>query len=136
MLLFLFFNTMCSIIQSFFVYPTLVSLIGLSVVLDEYRLYRCERVRRETDTPIHPSRRSLAMSPLKMSIVVCSYNKSAYLRRTLESLIGQRGVKPDEFEIIVVDGASTDGSAAVIREYARHFAWRRERAGPLGRPTR
>jgi hypothetical protein len=42
LLLFLFFNTMDSLIQSFFVLPTLISLMGLAAVMDEFRLYRCE----------------------------------------------------------------------------------------------
>lgn len=42
LLLFLFFNTMDSIIQSFFVIPTLISLVGLAAVMDEFQVYRCE----------------------------------------------------------------------------------------------
>jgi glycosyltransferase involved in cell wall biosynthesis len=63
------------------------------------------------------------MSSLKMSIVVCSYNQAAFLGRTLESLIAQKDVGRDEFEIIVVDGGSKDGSADIIRALAPHFAW-------------
>jgi len=63
------------------------------------------------------------MSPLKLSIVVCSYNQQAYLGSALKSLIAQRNVTPDEFEIIVIDGGSTDGSAEIIRALSPRFAY-------------
>jgi GT2 family glycosyltransferase len=49
-----------------------------------------------------------------VSIVLVTWNSAPYLRRCLEGITGQRGV---ETELIVVDNASTDGSAehATIR---------------------
>jgi len=43
MLLFLFLNVMSSIIQSFFAYPTLVTLIALGAIMDECSGLRCSR---------------------------------------------------------------------------------------------
>jgi O-antigen ligase len=42
MVLFLYLNTMGSIIQSYFMCPTFITLTGLFIVADEYRVYRCE----------------------------------------------------------------------------------------------
>jgi glycosyltransferase involved in cell wall biosynthesis len=49
------------------------------------------------------------------SIVTPSFNQAAFLAETIESVISQEG----DFSIdyIVVDGGSTDGSAAIIEQY-------------------
>jgi GT2 family glycosyltransferase len=51
------------------------------------------------------------------SVIICTYNRSPLLGRVLRSLAYQ-SVSSDEFEIIVVDDGSTDGTArlcAIIR---------------------
>jgi hypothetical protein len=50
-----------------------------------------------------------------ISIVIPVYNRPHELRRALESCISQTG---PEFEVVVVDDASTDNSAAVAQEYS------------------
>lgn len=50
-----------------------------------------------------------------LSIIVPVYNTAPWLRRCLESLIGQTY---RDIEIICVDDGSTDGSAAILAEYA------------------
>ncbi len=52
---------------------------------------------------------------MKLSIITINYNNREGLIRTLESVANQ---DCKDFEHILVDGASTDGSAEVIREYA------------------
>lgn len=47
------------------------------------------------------------------SIAVCNYNMADTLERSLRSMADQ--VDPPEFEVIVVDGGSTDGSRDIIR---------------------
>lgn len=47
----------------------------------------------------------------KLSIITINYNNFSGLKRTVESVINQRW---KEFEFIVIDGGSTDGSAAYI----------------------
>jgi N-acetylglucosaminyl-diphospho-decaprenol L-rhamnosyltransferase len=49
----------------------------------------------------------------RLSIVIVSYNARADLERCLESLV--RGRPATDHEIIVVDNASTDGSAEAVR---------------------
>ncbi|MFN7917454.1 MAG: glycosyltransferase [Vicinamibacterales bacterium] len=49
-----------------------------------------------------------------VSIIVPVYNTEPYLRRCLDSLLGQT---LRDIEVIAVDDASTDGSAAILRAY-------------------
>lgn len=51
---------------------------------------------------------------MKLSIVTINYNNAEGLRKTMESVLKQTYY---DFEYIIVDGASTDGSVEVIREY-------------------
>lgn len=56
------------------------------------------------------------MNAPRISVVVCTYNRSRYLERCLESLVGQT-LDPAGYEIIVVDNRSTDGTADLCRRY-------------------
>ena len=51
----------------------------------------------------------------RVTVVVCSYNGAATIRETLEGLM--RLDYPD-YEVVVVDDGSTDGTAAIAAEYA------------------
>ena len=61
--------------------------------------------------------------PCKVSVVCTAYNHEPYLRQTLESFVTQRTSFP--FEVLVSDDASTDGTAAIIREYAETLSGHR-----------
>lgn len=50
-----------------------------------------------------------------LSICIATYNRAAYIGETLESIIPQLD---DDVEILVVDGASTDNTEGVVRQYA------------------
>lgn len=50
-----------------------------------------------------------------VSVVVPSYNQGAFIRQTIESCMAQ-DYRP--IEIVVVDGASTDGTVDVLRSFA------------------
>ena len=52
----------------------------------------------------------------KFSIIVPLYNKAPYVRKALESIVAQTY---KDWELIVVDDGSTDGSADVVRDYIR-----------------
>jgi glycosyltransferase involved in cell wall biosynthesis len=54
------------------------------------------------------------MQPL-LSICIATYNRASFIGETLDSIIRQ---VPDEVEIVVMDGASTDGTPAVVERYA------------------
>ncbi len=52
---------------------------------------------------------------VKLSIITVNLNNSAGLRKTIESIVKQTF---KDFEYIIIDGGSTDGSAEVIKEFA------------------
>jgi glycosyltransferase involved in cell wall biosynthesis len=52
---------------------------------------------------------------LLISVVVPVYNGAEKLRASLDSVVGQEAV---EFEVVIVDGGSTDDTVAVARAYA------------------
>ncbi len=54
----------------------------------------------------------------KISAIVCTYNGASMLPGALDSLINQ-SLPTDQYEVIVIDNASTDGTRAVVEEYAR-----------------
>ena len=56
---------------------------------------------------------------LLVSIKCLVYNHEVYLRQCLEGFVMQK--TNFRFEAIVHDDASTDGSAAIIREYAEKY---------------
>ena len=56
---------------------------------------------------------------MKLSIITINYNNAAGLKKTLDSVAMQIGT---DFEHIIVDGASTDGSVEIIREYEQTLA--------------
>jgi len=66
----------------------------------------------------------LGESPL-VSVVVPSYNQAAYIRETLDSILRQT-YRP--LEIVVVDGASSDGTVDVLKSYegVQEVTWRSE----------
>ncbi|AUC61034.1 Glycosyl transferase, family 2 [Cyanobacterium sp. HL-69] len=53
------------------------------------------------------------MSSLSISVVICTYNREAYLKLALDSLLKQ-DIK--DYQIVVVDNASTDGTATIVQE--------------------
>lgn len=53
---------------------------------------------------------------MKYSIITINFNNKEGLRKTIESVIHQTF---DDFEYIIIDGGSTDGSMEVIEEYAK-----------------
>ena len=52
---------------------------------------------------------------MKYSIITINYNNKDGLKKTIESVINQ---SCKDFEYIIIDGGSTDGSVDVIRQYA------------------
>ena len=57
------------------------------------------------------------MSP-KISIVIPSYNKTKYIGLTLKSIFDQNY---KNFEVIIQDGGSTDGTLEIIKKYAKKY---------------
>ena len=57
--------------------------------------------------------------PLMVSIRCAVYNHEPYIRKCLEGFVMQK--TNFRFEAIVHDDASTDGSAAIIKEFAEKY---------------
>ncbi|MEM8897158.1 MAG: TIGR04283 family arsenosugar biosynthesis glycosyltransferase, partial [Bacteroidota bacterium] len=51
----------------------------------------------------------------QISVIIPTFNEEAYLSDTIESLVGQQGLK----EIIVVDGGSQDKTVAIAKEFSQ-----------------
>jgi len=56
--------------------------------------------------------------PPKISVVIPSYNKVKYIEETLASIVNQ---DYPNYEIIIQDGGSRDGTLEVIKKYAKKF---------------
>lgn len=58
-------------------------------------------------------------NPPLISVALCTYNGSAFLREQLDSVIAQRYA---HWELVVVDDCSTDSTRAILEEYAGNDA--------------
>ena len=56
----------------------------------------------------------------KLSIITINFNNLSGLKRTVESVVNQNF---REFEYIIIDGGSTDGSAEYLAEMKEHFTY-------------
>ena len=56
----------------------------------------------------------------KLSIITINKNNAEGLRKTIESVVSQTFT---DFEYIVIDGASSDGSVEVIKKYADRITY-------------
>lgn len=56
----------------------------------------------------------------KFSIITVCYNEAAHIRETLDSIVNQTF---KDFELIVVDGGSTDGTKNIIVQYEKYITW-------------
>ncbi len=62
-----------------------------------------------------------SLSAPKLSIIVCTYNRSALLNKCLQSLVGQ-SCPPTDYEIIVVDNGSVDNTADLVNTTYASYA--------------
>lgn len=56
---------------------------------------------------------------MKVSFLVTYYNQEQYVRQSLDSILAIK--KPCDWEILVGDDGSSDGTTAVVREYMRKY---------------
>lgn len=59
------------------------------------------------------------MNPPLISIVIPSYNKVKYIKKTLDSIVNQNY---KNFEVIIQDGGSNDGTLDIIKKYAKKYS--------------
>lgn len=57
---------------------------------------------------------------MTLSIITINYNNRAGLQRTIDSVLFQTW---RDYEWIIIDGGSTDGSKELIEQYQEHFAY-------------
>lgn len=57
---------------------------------------------------------------MKLSIITINFNNKDGLQKTIDSVVNQTW---HDFEWIVIDGGSTDGSKELIEQYQQHFAY-------------
>ncbi|HEX8313582.1 MAG TPA: glycosyltransferase, partial [Flavisolibacter sp.] len=55
---------------------------------------------------------------LKISIIICSYNRADYIINALDSLYHQT-ISKNQFEVLVVDNNSTDNTGELVMAYQR-----------------
>jgi glycosyltransferase involved in cell wall biosynthesis len=54
------------------------------------------------------------------SIIIVNYNHGKFLEEAIQSILNQ---DEKDYELILVDGASTDNSLEVIKKYTPYFSW-------------
>ena len=59
------------------------------------------------------------MNPF-FSIVIANYNSGQYIEKAIQSVLAQ---SCKDYELIIVDGGSSDNSVDVIKKYEEHLAW-------------
>lgn len=57
---------------------------------------------------------------MRLSIITINYNNKLGLQRTIDSIISQTF---QDFEWIVIDGGSNDGSVELIKKYEKYFSY-------------
>lgn len=57
---------------------------------------------------------------MKYSIITINYNNKEGLEKTIQSVLGQTS---HDYQYIVIDGGSTDGSTDVIKQYAKQISY-------------
>jgi len=58
---------------------------------------------------------------MKFAIIICTHNVAKRLPKTLDSILAQNF---DDYEVVVVDGSSNDGTQDVIKSYESKFSGR------------
>ncbi|MDK9861343.1 glycosyltransferase family A protein [Staphylococcus equorum] len=57
---------------------------------------------------------------IKVSVLISTYNKEKFIKKTLDSILNQTMDKSD-FEIIVVDDCSTDSTPDIVSKQVESF---------------
>ncbi|WP_439697073.1 glycosyltransferase family 2 protein [Mucilaginibacter sp. AW1-7] len=69
----------------------------------------------------------MASNNIRFSVIIPTYNSGRTLKRCLDSIVSQRY---DRFEILLIDGASTDDTLGIITDYRQRYPFIHYRSGP------
>lgn len=58
---------------------------------------------------------------MRISVVLCTYNRCLYLKKALDSIAGSELPESVEWEVLVVDNNSSDQTAEVAKEFAVRY---------------
>jgi glycosyltransferase involved in cell wall biosynthesis len=53
----------------------------------------------------------------EISVIICSFNHQKWIERCLRSLINQKIIKQDEYEILIVNDKSQDNTKKILKKY-------------------
>ena len=56
------------------------------------------------------------MNSPKLSLCIATYNREAFIGETLQAIVAQL---PNDMELVIVDGASSDNTAEVVARFAQ-----------------
>lgn len=72
------------------------------------------------------TRKGLSKMEPSVSVVICTYNRADYLKKCLDSMLNQTY---DNFEVIVVNGPSTDETENLLEKYPFKGIQQKEKGG-------
>jgi glycosyltransferase involved in cell wall biosynthesis len=61
---------------------------------------------------------------MKVSVILCTYNRSGILPKALDGIAGQELAESDDCEVLVVDNNSSDRTQDVVNEFCRRYPGR------------
>ena len=53
----------------------------------------------------------------EISIIICCYNHEKWIERCLRSILHQKNIKDNEYEVIIIDDNSSDNSFNIIKKF-------------------
>lgn len=65
---------------------------------------------------------------MKISVIVPAYNSQRFIDKCIEALLNQT-IKPENYEVIIVDDGSTDGTGDIVKGYPVNYI-RQNNSGP------
>lgn len=91
-------------------------------------------LKPERLSPFSTSKKYNTAMGLKLSVVIPAYNEEAEIGKCLDSILKQDLAK-DEFEVVVVDNASTDKTAEIIKKYPFKYVYEAQKSVVIARQT-
>lgn len=85
---------------------------------DRFSKERCDETPRRVGCCQSPQGQNSLTNMTEYSIVLCNLNMAKTIERSLRSILDQVGMK---YEVIVVDGGSTDGSLQILRRLSVEY---------------